>query len=253
MNLEQIKKELEKTGVNAEVMAEITRKFEELQEIKASKQEDTDENTLTIEQSVSHLNRIMESKGKKPEWNAPKVRRYLDTNQKRDNEGNLVNPYADIIYTDKKPGRAKKTGYRIKKEELDRFIEEFLMTKSDWKERAKKLEIELEKLQTKESEATAEEDSAEEEIAHTSKSEASEEVTVSIFKPIAVVKGTNTKKGQKFFWVDEKTKVRYNGILSDEEDQLIDIKQGAALVKDEELLNEMKEAVQDIINTKMSK
>ncbi|MCR6463216.1 MULTISPECIES: hypothetical protein [Bacillus cereus group] len=91
---------------------------------------EAEKDLFTVEKAAEYLKNNI---GGKEVWNKNKVLRLLNKG-----EGGEITPY------ELKP--AKKHGYRIHKDELQGFVQEYKMTKEDWKKRAYEAEEELLKL-----------------------------------------------------------------------------------------------------------
>ncbi|NRD80139.1 hypothetical protein HPT25_22635 [Bacillus sp. BRMEA1] len=124
MNPEKLKQWLEQQGLEPEKIQNFLAQIEKdhLEEQKYL------ENMLSVNDAAVYLNEKLEDK-----WNSAKVRRFI-----LDGE---IQPSVN-------PGNAKKMGYKIHKDELDRFIYDYSMTKEDWKAYAKKLEKKVAALET---------------------------------------------------------------------------------------------------------
>lgn len=121
MNLAIYKKMLEKRGETPENIEKLVAEYLEVEK----EEQKSLENMLKVNDAAVYLEEQLQGM-----WNEAKVRRFI-----KDGE---INPAGSW--------NAKKLGYRIEKSELDRFIEEYKMTKDDWKKLAKSLQKENETL-----------------------------------------------------------------------------------------------------------
>lgn len=126
MEIEIMKELLAEQGFDGKQLDEMVEKARLKQEKLIEEEMKNEEKSKTVEETVKIIEKALGGT-----WNGPKVRRMITVKQLKPIE----------------PNPAKRTGFRIHIDEINRFIEWESMSKEDWKKRCLEAEEQLQTAQ----------------------------------------------------------------------------------------------------------